>query len=71
MNKSCSLEELYSYLRKFHLSESLYTIGLVSAALKYGTEAINNQNLPREIILWVDRQSKLQIFIEISRLADL
>ena len=38
MNGKDALIDLYNLLKKFHLSDSLYVIGAVNAALKYGTK---------------------------------
>src|SRR6185437_4853131 len=70
--KSYSLEELYVFISRFHLSDSLYFIGAINAALKYGFKGINSKDIPPYIIDWIklhDDNRKIHIFLQLSRLA--
>ncbi|RYG21153.1 MAG: hypothetical protein EOO07_03335 [Chitinophagaceae bacterium] len=71
-----SLQSLYNHLKKFHLSDSLYVIGAVNAALKYGTHKLdqNNENIPNWIKEWLKKrgrseQDRRSIAIVLSRMA--
>ncbi|MGM9475281.1 hypothetical protein ACS5PU_02580 [Pedobacter sp. GSP4] len=59
--KSYSLFEAYQYLKKYQLSDSLYLIGAVNAALKYGPKHLNKDNLPQEVLIWLGRATQENI----------
>lgn len=59
--KSYSLFEAYQYLKKYQLSDSLYLIGAVNAALKYGPMHLNKDNLPKEVLIWLGRATQESI----------
>jgi len=76
MKESYSLTEVYSYLRSFHLSESLYTIGAINSALKYGGDSYFKDNIPEHITYWLDRfgnkqVSNFEMLLQTSRMARL
>ncbi len=60
MSKTNSLTELYDQLKKFHLSDGLYVIGAVNAALKYGTERPDRKNIPDWIWAWLQVRGKTE-----------
>lgn len=59
MTQKNSLNELYDQLKKFHLSDGLYVIGAVNAALKYGTVKADRKNIPDWIWAWLQATGKL------------
>jgi len=72
--KKNSLAELYEQLRKFHLSDALYVIGAVNAALKYGTVKADRKNIPDWIWQWLqvrgrNEQERRSLAIALSRMA--
>lgn len=74
MRQSKSLQELYDHLRRFHLSESLYLIGSINAALKFGFKGLYENDIPEYIKNWLkgipnDHQTRLNIFLASTRLA--
>ncbi len=76
MKESYSLNEIYSYLSRFRLSESLYTIGAINSALKYGGDSYFRENIPGYITYWLDmfgnkQVSNLEMLLQTSRMARL
>jgi hypothetical protein len=74
MYRKNSLEELYDCLKKFHLSDALYVIGAVNAALKYGTVKTDDKNIPVWIKKWlrlrgIDDRDRRSIAIMLTRMA--
>jgi hypothetical protein len=74
MKTEKTLENLYIYLKQFHLSESLYLIGSINAALKYGLKGLYEENIPQNILIWLGRMSnnhkaKLNLYLNSTRLA--
>lgn len=72
--KDTSLNHLYDFLRQFKLSDSLYIISCINAALKYGTSQLAEVNIPPYIKLWLGRIPKehrryLQLNLDVSRVA--
>ncbi|WP_145854441.1 hypothetical protein [Pedobacter suwonensis] len=74
MTSKNSLNELYEQLKKFHLSDGLYVIGAVNAALKYGTIKADNKNIPAWIWDWLQtrgrsEQDRRSLSVVLSRMA--
>lgn len=74
MTNKNSLNELYKQLKKFHLSDGLYVIGAVNAALKYGTVNEDRKNIPDWIFAWLQANGKTEhdrrsLSIILSRMA--
>ena len=74
MTNKNSLNELYKQLKKFHLSDGLYVIGSVNAALKFGTAKADRKNIPDWIWAWLQTRGKTEhdrrsISIVLSRMA--
>lgn len=74
MTRKNSLTELYDQLKKFHLSDALYVIGAVNAALKYGTFKPDRKNIPDWIWGWLQtrgrsEQDRRSLSIVLSRMA--
>ncbi len=74
MQHKKTLESLYTHLRQFHLSESLYLIGSINAAFKYGFKGLYKDDIPKHILLWLgripdDHQMRLHLFLSSTRLA--
>jgi hypothetical protein len=74
MKKDTSLEFLYSFLKGFHLSNSLVLIAAINSALKYDLKNIENEGVAPYVIDWLNancktRQNFLTIFIDTGRLA--
>ncbi|TKC57160.1 hypothetical protein FBD94_21250 [Pedobacter hiemivivus] len=68
------LNELYDQLKKFHLSDALYVIGAVNAALKFGTSKPDRKNIPDWIWTWLQTrgrsdQNRRSLSIVLSRMA--
>lgn len=68
------LNEIYDYLKRFHLSDSLFMIGTVNAAMRYGTKELDNTSIPPETINWIERffpepRNKLELMLHMSRIA--
>ncbi len=60
-----SLLEVYDYLKKVQLSDSLHLIGNVNAAMKYGANHLQKENLPQEVLVWLGRATSEAIRINI------
>ncbi len=74
MTPKNSLAELYDQLKKFHLSDGLYVIGAVNAALKYGTLQPVRENIPDWVWVWLQargrsEQDRRSLSIAFSRMA--
>jgi hypothetical protein len=74
MNQSPTLDELYAYVKKFHLSESLYTIGAINAAMKFGFNNFQYTNIPDYIKYWMEKfvdksVSSIELSLSSTRLA--
>lgn len=68
------MHELYEQLKKFHLSDGLYVIGAINAALKYGTVTADRKNIPDWIWAWLQAMGKTEhdrrsLTIGLSRMA--
>jgi hypothetical protein len=71
--KAVSLDELYGYLKGFHLSNSLFNIGALNAGLKYGFKKYP-PNTPDNVVKWLDFYadkiiSTVELTLTLSRLA--
>lgn len=74
MNGRDGLINLYNLLKKFHLSDSLYVIGAVNAALKYGTKLPTDTNVPGWVWYWLNREGRNEherrsLVLTLSRMA--
>ena len=74
MKKDTSLAFLYTYLKGFHLSDSLVLIAAINSALKYDFKNIDNEGVAPYVIEWLKINCKtyqnfLTIFIDTGRLA--
>lgn len=74
MESKTSLSALYTYLKRFHLSDSLVLIGAINSVLKYGIKEFGNPGVAPLVIEWLKRNCKtsqnyLTIFIDTGRLA--
>lgn len=49
-----TLDELYQFLRRFSLTDSLYIIGVISNAFKYGSIEINKKQITPALQQWID-----------------
>lgn len=71
--KSYALLEAYQYLKKYQLSDSLYLIGAVNAALKYGPNHLQTKDIPEEVAIWLSRATqpgmRFNIYTSATRLA--
>jgi hypothetical protein len=72
--ESKNLDELYAYLKRFSLSDSLHFIGSINAYLKYGTFSPEKKNIPAAIVNLVDtffrdESERRRLFLELTRLA--
>nr|WP_199082487.1 hypothetical protein [Pedobacter sp. ASV19] len=73
--KSHTLLEVYQYFKKYQLSDSLYLIGAVNAALKYGPNHLQTKDIPEEVGIWLGRATqpgmRFNIYTSATRLARL
>jgi hypothetical protein len=58
---SVTLEELYDYLQQFSLSDSLFVIGSINAAVKYGHRIPNTEDIPQAVINYIALNCKTHI----------
>lgn len=58
--KSYKLDELYDFLKQFHLTESLYHLGAINSALKYGYKSVEAKNISPGIINWLNGMTEIQ-----------
>lgn len=66
-----SLENLYSFLKEYHLSDSLYNIGIINCCFKYGPTNIYLDDLPEGLASWIsqlDFQQRLNLLLSATRL---
>lgn len=59
-HKITSLEELYGYLKRFSLSDSLFVISTVNNAFKYGINALSD-DANKNIVDWIQDHCKTDI----------
>lgn len=59
--KSTTLEELYAYLKRFSLSDSLFVIGVINAALRYGFKEVQTDGIPAPTLRWLEIVCKKNI----------
>jgi hypothetical protein len=69
-----SLNFLYSYLKQFKLSDSLYLVSCINAAFKFGRSELSDVDIPPYIKLWLgrlpkDKRTYLQINLDAARVA--
>jgi hypothetical protein len=74
MTTDTSLIRLFSYLKGFHLSDSLVLIGAINSALKYNNKSFNQEGIAPYVIDWLKLHCKtpqnyLTIYIDTGRLA--
>lgn len=67
------LDELYQYLKRFHLSDSLYVLGTINATLMAGHRKLNQQAVPQKVIEWINynfprEQDRLSLMLNSYRL---
>lgn len=72
--KSTTLDEIYNFLKKFHLSDSLYFIGLVNALFRLGYREIIDYGIPKSIVEWVEANyktdiSRMSLWLTLTRMA--
>jgi len=72
-HKETSLEELYDYLRRFSLSDSLLVISIVNNAFKYGLRALNDDT-HQNVIAWLEEHwkepiHKINVMLLLTRMA--
>ncbi|MGE8377190.1 MAG: hypothetical protein ACN6PN_02540 [Sphingobacterium sp.] len=73
-SENSSLKKLYDLLKTFHLSEGLYVIGSVNAALKYGSKVSTNKDIPKWIMKWLNlrgrnERERQSIILTMTRMA--
>ena len=69
---SVKLVDLYEYLKRFSLSDSLFLIGKINCAFKAGINKLSPDNIDPRIIGWLegmDIDTRRQVLIHSSRLA--
>lgn len=69
-----SLIEVYDYLKRFSLSDSLFIIGSINAAFRYGFKTLSTQSIPPETLRWIevkfpDRIDRLNLMLNVTRIA--
>ena len=51
---STTLEELYDYLKRFALSDSLFIAGVVNATMRYGFHNLETGDTPTGTLRWIN-----------------
>ncbi len=74
MNQSDKLSDLYYNLKKFHLSDSLYVIGAINAAIKFGSNKPEYNNIPVWVANYLKKfgstlQDRKALSVTLSRMA--
>lgn len=59
-HKTTSLDELYEYLKRFSLSDSLFVISIVNNAFKYGINALSD-DANKNTVAWITDHCKTDI----------
>jgi hypothetical protein len=59
-HKTTSLDELYDYLKRFSLSDSLFVISIVNNAFKYGINALSD-DANKNTVAWITDHCKTDI----------
>src|SRR5689334_5213059 len=72
--KAVSVDELYDYLKRFSLSDSLYALGLINASMQFGRNGLEESGIPPPILTWVRKNfptehDKRLVMLQVSRLA--
>ncbi len=73
-NEIITLEDLYCFLKKFSLSDSLYVIAMINNIFKYGFNKLHLDKAPRPLVEWTQNQIKSSnsaaaLMIQITRLS--
>lgn len=58
IEKPTNLDQLYVYLKRFSLSDSLFVIGVINAAVKYGLKQIQKDDIPEPVTQWLETHCK-------------
>lgn len=61
IEKPTTLDELYAYLKRFSLSDSLFVIGVINAAVKYGFKNVQENDIPEPVVEWLHIHCKTQM----------
>lgn len=72
MEKPNSLDELYAFLKRFHLADSLLEISKINAALRFGDREIYRPGIPKDILTWLGRMQEFRrtnVMLEVTRMA--
>lgn len=69
-----SLDEVYEYLKRFSLSDSLFIIGTVNAVLKYGVKKLFSESISPGTLKWVQdvfpqNIDRVSLMLNLTRLA--
>ncbi len=69
-----SLDELLWYLKRFSLSDALFLIGQINSAFKAGFDPLHMENIPTEVIAWIEEHGKgdkgrVYLSMKLSRMA--
>ena len=69
-----TLVEVYDYLKRFSLSDSLFIIGAVTATMRYGTKLLETADTPAPMVRWINdvAQNEIDRFalnVKMTRLA--
>ena len=72
-HKITTLDELYDYLKRFSLSDSLFVISMVNGAMKYGFKALT-EDAHKNTVAWIedtwkDPRQKVELTMHMTRLA--
>lgn len=72
MSNVKSLDNLYAHLRNFHLSDSLYNIGVITSCFKYGANNLVVTEIPLHLHYWItgmSQKERLTMILSASRLS--
>lgn len=69
-----NLVEVYNYLKRFSLSDSLFIIGSINAAFRYGFKTLSTQSIPPGTLRWIEerfpnRMDRLMLMLNATRIA--
>jgi len=72
--KTTTLDELYGYLKRFALCDSLFVVGAVNATMRYGFNELETGETPEGTVRWIDDHgtepiNRIDLTIQLTRLA--
>jgi hypothetical protein len=73
-DKAWNLDEIYAYFKRFALADGLFIAGVVNAAMRYGYNALDTEEIPAGTIRWINDHSnnfvqRFDLSIKMTRFA--